>query len=520
MTEDARTLPVTVTLTPPLYPSGEEAATSLRQHIEAELSHLLRDLGVPRRPDVDFRESDTQPATPLISLSVDGRPCRFPATMIPEAFAYVEGTPQITKDVAAQLDRLRDSGGPGSERLAELTACVCRAAVSAQPGILLVPADDAALHAAVSLGMSIDDGDHAAPEPAGEDPAERLIAARAGKTIDVHVDPAYLQVLTMQDKTQELFQFMRDGLFTELGLPLPPFHLRPDPSLRPGAFAFRINSVRTLPQVGLPAGTILVNDTPQRLALVNVEARPTVNPSTHQPGALVDQEHKDALEEQGLTTWDAGGFLILSFAAAVRRTAYTMMTRDVAANMTRVLESAFPFLGEATRAHVPPDALAPVLRELLLDGVSVRNLRRIVELLLRLETAGAAGPFPDRIAFVRSGLADLIAYKFARSTATLVAYLIAPEIEAAVAEYGDGYGDGPDPADGDKPLAERLSLALREELSTLPETAQVPVLLTHDEIRRPLRALLRDEFPQMVVVAYGDLPPSFNIQPIARIAWA
>jgi hypothetical protein len=518
MKQDARALPVTVALKPPLFASVEAAATSVRPRIEAELSELLRDLGVPRQPEVNFQESDPQPTTPLVSLYVAGRPCRFPATAIADALAYVDSTPQVAMDTTAVLDRLQGPHGLGSEQVAELVASVCRAAVSAQPGILITPTDDAALHAAVSLGMSIADRDHVAQEPASGsgDPVERLIGALAAKTIDIHIDPAYLRILTTDGAAEELFRFTRDGLFTELGLPLLPFHLRPDPSLRPAAFAFRINSVRTPPRIGLPAGTILVNDTSERLALQNINADPTLNPATHQPAALVTQEHKDSLEAQGITTWDAFGFLILNFAATVRRAAHALMTRGVAANMTEQLWRAFPFLGEAARTHVPPDVLAPVLRELLLDGVPVRNLRCILELVLRQETAGAPGHFPDRVAYVRSGLADLIAHKFARGTATVVVYLLDPELEDAIA----GDWDGSKPTGSEEPLPERLSAALRAELSHLPPTAQVPLLLTRDELRRPLRSLLRPEFPQMTFLAYGDLPPSYNVQPVARISLA
>ena len=56
------------------------------------------------------------------------------------------------------------------------------------------------------------------------------------------------------------------------------------------------------------------------------------------------------------------------------------------------------------------------------------------------------------------------------------------------------------------------------ELSSLPLTAQVPVLLTRQEVRRPLRALLRSEFPEITVLSYGDLPPHYNVQPVARIS--
>ena len=517
------TLAVTVALASPLFASdpAQAAAAPIRQRTEAELSALLVVLGLPAQLDVRVEMSGASPATLPIRLYVDGRECRFPATTIAEALAYVTATLQVVTDPAAALAALPGPDDSGWPMVAELVALTCRAAVSAQPEMLVAATDDPVLPAVVSLGISVAARDRAAdePSPGGSDdgdPVERAIAALAAATIDIDVDPAYLRILTASDKAEETFRFLREGLYAELGLSLPSFHLHPDPSLRPAGFAFRINSLRTLPRIGLPPDTILVNDTPERLSLMNtdIEAEPTLNPATHQPGALTARKHQESLEASGLTTWNALGFFILCLAAAVRRNAHALMTRDLAASMTGQVAAAYPFLGETTRAHVPPDMLAPVLRDLLLDAMPVSNLRRILELLLRHETAGPAGHFPDRMAFVRSGLADLIASKVARGTGTVVVYLLDPGLEKEIGEYEDS----PKPADDEQSLPDRLSAAVRAELSYLPPTAQRQALLIRDELRRPIRRLLRPEFPYMAVLGYGDLPPDCNVQPVARIA--
>jgi type III secretion protein V len=265
--------------------------------------------------------------------------------------------------------------------------------------------------------------------------------------------------------------------------------------------------VRTLPRIGLAPGTILVNDTPENLAPLGVDAAPTLNPATAQPAAIASDEHKESLESAGLTTWNPIGFLILCLAAAVRQSAHALMTRDVADGLVGQLGSAFPALRAAADEHVPPDKLAPVLRELLLDGVSVRNLRRILELLIRYETVERANHRTDAVTFVCEGLADLIAFTLARGTSTVVVYLLDPEIENALADGAD------------ETTAGRVSAAVRDELAFLPAMAQVPAILTHDESRRRLRDLLRPEFPRMRVLSYSELPPDYNVQPVARISW-
>jgi type III secretion protein V len=280
----------------------------------------------------------------------------------------------------------------------------------------------------------------------------------------------------------------------------------PDPSLRLGGFAFRINAIRTLPRIGLPADRILVNDEHARLVPYGVDAVPTLNPATWQPGALVDRSHAAMLDEAGFTTWDAWGFLILCFAAALRTDAHRLLTRDVATDLLRRLGEAFPELERATLAHVGVEDLTVVLRALLLDGVSIRNLPRIAKALLRYELGDPQPARLDRVSFVRAQLADVIANKVSRGTSTAVVYLLHPEIERALAA-----------AEPDADVSERLVESVRTEVALLPRTAQTPAIITQPHLRARVRELLRHAFPHLTLLAYGELPPSCNVQPIARI---
>jgi type III secretion protein V len=503
------TIPVRIELTQPLLAAFEAAPEEYLDRVGSELSELLRDLAVTDEPSVRI-EAAGSPAPGGVAVFVRGRRCRFPETAIVEALAYVKGTARVPLDASSALGLL-DTEGELSEHAPELVATVARAAVSAQPETLLEADANPVTRAALALGLPMPREGTSREATHEGDPAEALIAALAADTIEIAIEPAYLRALSLVHSSLESFPLLRDGLFVELGLPLPPFRFRHDASLRPNGFAVRINAVWTMPRIGLPIGSIFVNDTVERLDVLRVEAEEALNPATGQPGSLVNAEHGEALEGVGLTTWDPLGFLVLTLAAVVRRNAHVLMTRDVAAKMARDVGWVFPFLGDVAQKNVPDDLLAPVLRELLRDGVSLRNLRRILELLLRFDSGESRGP--DRITFVRAGLADATAHKVARGTDTIVVYLLDPEIEAAVAEFSEAVGPARES------LADRVASALRSELEYLPTTAQVPALLTQDELRRPVRELLRHEFPRLTVLGFGDLPPSYNVQPVARVLW-
>jgi type III secretion protein V len=121
--------------------------------------------------------------------------------------------------------------------------------------------------------------------------------------------------------------------------------------------------------------------------------------------------------------------------------------------------------------------------------------------------------------FVRAGMKRQIGGKYSRGTDTVVVYLMDPAIEefvsnSAAMEQG---------AELNERLAEEqrepILEAVRREVRHLPPRAQVPCILTTGDIRHVLRETMALEFPRISVIAYEEILPSLNVQPVARISW-
>jgi type III secretion protein V len=212
------------------------------------------------------------------------------------------------------------------------------------------------------------------------------------------------------------------------------------------------------------------------------------------------------LEAAGLTTWDQLGFLVLSLAGAVRGGGYRWIDRPTVDLLLGKFALMFPEAERAARACVPLGRLTLVLRDLLRDNLSIRNLRRILGVLTDAELNGALlADEGQAVDVVRTALRDEIGFRARRGTATVTAYLLDPELEAEAA------------AGVDDRRGRRLAGALRRELATLPPGVRPPVVLTRRPLRTQVRAAVQPEFPRVRVLSYEDLPPQANVQPIARI---
>src|SRR5262245_28493662 len=261
---------------------------------------------------------------------------------------------------------------------------------------------------------------------------------------------------------------LRERLFAELGLPLPSVRLRPNTDgLEPTAFVIRLN------EVPLGRGDIARED------------------------------------------WDgAADRLGDEVLALVRRYGHELFGLEETQGLLDALERTHPALvREVVPKLISPVLLTDVLRRLVEEGISLRNLRDILGAL-----AEWAPQERDSVALtehVRVALRRAITYKHAGDSGVLAAYLLDPMIEDAI-------------RDGIQKTAAGSYLALEPQISRDiigavgralgPEGANGAVLLTGVEIRRYVRRLVETEHPGLAVLSFQELAPEAQIRPIARIS--
>jgi type III secretion protein V len=313
---------------------------------------------------------------------------------------------------------------------------------------------------------------------------------------------------------QDDLAFLREGLFHELGLRVPAFEFEEDENLLDHSFSVAATHVSGVPLRAVRSGQVLVNDTSDRLALMDIKARPAINPATDQPAAVVEGT---AILDPLFTTWTPAGFLVLAAADEVRRRAPALVNAELLEYELAVLSDAFPEVVSAAADMIPTPALAKMMRELVEERIPLTPLPQILNLLSiyeshRRRTApGFAGraEYLARMTDLRTGLRMQIKRVFARNN-LLVVYLLESDVEERLRTAGSAELVSDEES-------ERICAAVRREIGHLPRTAAIPHILTHSDVRPILRDILASEFPRMSFFGYTELAPDLNIQPIARI---
>jgi type III secretory pathway component EscV len=331
----------------------------------------------------------------------------------------------------------------------------------------------------------------------------------------------------------KMLSMMADGLFYELGLVFRPVTISVDDTLASPWFRCEWNDLRLPPQRGIDAQRILVNDTVDRLTLLNIKGEKAVNPANGSEFAVIDESNRSTAELAGLTTWDSRGYAVIALSAAIRQAAAALVNRPLYNLYTLRLREFSPDLVSVLEDGLEPDFVIQVLRGLLAEEISVRDLSTVLEAVLQLRATitvdmnkyivfspptGGVFPNPNRrpasdllpadyVEFIRARLKRYISHKYTRGGNTLVVYLMDKHSEELLAN----------PNEFTITAETAIMKAVREELGSLPPTAQSPVILTSMEVRRKLRELVALEFPYLAVLSYQELSPDMNIQPIARI---
>lgn len=156
--------------------------------------------------------------------------------------------------------------------------------------------------------------------------------------------------------------------------------------------------------------------------------------------------------------------------------------------------------------------LTEVLRRLVEEGISIRDLKGILEALAQVAQADRD---PLTLAeFVRSQLRRALTHQLTEGAPELEVILLDPMIEdtirGAISRTASGSFLTLAPAAG-----RDIVTAIRRALGDAP-LAFAPVVLTQPDVRRFVKKLIEVDLPAARVVSYAELLPELRIKPAGR----
>ena len=232
------------------------------------------------------------------------------------------------------------------------------------------------------------------------------------------------------------------------------------------------------------------------------------------PTLWVDEKYQEILQRAGVRYWTGLEVMILHLSKFYRQYASDFIGIQEVRAILEFVEKSFPDLIKEVTRLVPLQKLTEILRRLVQEQVSIKDLRTILEALS--EWAQTEKDTVLLTEYVRSSLRRYISYKYALGQSVLSVYLLDPEIEdmvrGAIKQTSAGSYLALDPDS-----VQLILHSMRATIAPTPPGAQPPVLLTAIDVRRFARKLIEGEFPEMPVISYQEVVPEIRIQPLGRV---
>jgi flagellar biosynthesis protein FlhA len=359
------------------------------------------------------------------------------------------------------------------------------------------------------------DAEAAGPRKAPEEKkAERITDLLSIDALELEVGYALLPVIDL-DKGGELpgrVTALRKQLATDLGIVLPSVHLRDNLRLEPNEYRVRLRGMeigRGIAHIGKLMCLEPSGGTPQIPGLAGKD------PAFGLPAVWVTPDQRPAAEGKGYTLVDAPSVVTTHLSELIRRNAHELMGRQEVQELLGACAKEAPKLVEDTvPGAITLGELARVVRGLLREGISVRDLRTVLEAV-----ADAAPRSKDThflVEQVRRRMNRQITSRVAENGVVYALTLDRPAEETL--RHSLGVNDGEPTLAPDIEVARRLIASVESRASALAAAGRAAVVLAPADLRRPLFDFFSRFVPDLFVVSARELAPGTTIEPAGTVS--
>ena len=304
---------------------------------------------------------------------------------------------------------------------------------------------------------------------------------------------------------------LRKKFAQEVGFLSAPVHIRDNLELKPNGYRIALKGVEVGSGEAWPGMFLAINPGRVAGALPGVQ---TKDPAFGLPAVWVDANQRDQAHALGYTVVDASTVVATHLNHVILNHAAELLGRQEAqALLDHIAKDAPKAIEDLVPKQVPLAVFQRVLQNLLEEGVTLRDMRSIIETVA--EHAPRTQDPAELTAHVRVALGRSIVQQLYPGNADLSVMALDPSLERvllqAVQTVGPD-GSGIEPGLADTLLKQTAAAAQRQEEVGLPA-----VLLVPGQLRWLLSRFLRRAVPQLKVIANAEVPDSRTIRVTAII---
>ncbi len=367
--------------------------------------------------------------------------------------------------------------------------------------------------AGVKRSQVVAEEDALALTSTAEEGPEPITAVRPLEMLELEVGYGLVPLVdaAQQGELLERIRSIRKQSAQKMGFIVPPIHIHDNLQLKPQEYNLLIRGAKV--GGGEMSGQYLAMDGGG--VTERIPGTTTTEPVFGLPAVWIKGAERERAQVAGYTVVDNTTIMATHISEIIRRHAHELVGRqelqqlldNLAAVAPKVVEDLIPNilnLGTVLR----------VVKNLLKEGVSIRDLRGVLE---TLADYGGLTKDPEMLTeFVRQALGRSIVELLAREDETLCVMTLDRDMEEmltdAVQLSDQGSYLAMEPA-----AAQRLLNSIRQMSEKFEQQGTTPVILASPNIRRHVKRLTERFIPNMAVLSHNEIPPHVKIQSIGMV---
>ncbi len=377
-------------------------------------------------------------------------------------------------------------------------------------GLLLLARKSAKAEAAATAAASA----QSAPVDKKKTAAEEVDAALSLDLLALEVG---YELVSIVDATRggtllERVAVLRQQMAREIGIVIPPVHVSDNLQLAPGGY--RVMLVGN--EIGsghCKAGRLLAIDPTG--ASPPVDGEKTVDPTFGMPAVWIAPRDKELAEALGYTVVDHATTIATHVGELLRTQAHRLLGRQEVQHLLDLLARTAPKLVDDVVPNLLPlgDVLR-VLRNLVREGVSIRDTRTILESLAEL--SAQTKDAEQLTELVRERMAPHITARLRGPDGAVAAMTLDPRLEEvlrrSLRDIAAGTGGALDPE-----LLRNVTANAERALAKIGAGA-TPCIVTPPDLRRYVRAIFERKLPTITVTSFREVEPNAPLRVVERLS--
>jgi len=370
-----------------------------------------------------------------------------------------------------------------------------------------------------ALAFQIDKSKKAAEEHVDEPIEEAPLKQEENYEEMLHVDLLQLEVgyglIPFVDSAQDgellnRIQSIRKQFALNNGFIVPPVHIRDNLQLSPNHYTFSLKGVMVAESEILP-GHFMAMD--PGMVTETIQGVATTEPAFGLPAIWVSSDKKDRAHIAGYTVVDCTTVMATHISEVIRQHSHELIGRQEVQELLDNLAKNYPkLIEELVPAVLSTGSIMRVLQNLLKEGVSIRDLRTILETMA--DWAPNTNDTDILTEYVRHALSRTISNDLAVE-GVIACITLAKAAEDAI-QNSIQHKDTGSYLAIDPTIAQRILDGIGEAI-VLFDSGSRPTLLATPQIRPYVRNLTERYYPALTVISHNEVTPNLKIRSLGTV---